>query len=275
MSRTVKSIDSAIPKNPRRRNLTQFEERNRKRQRKYDSPEAEARGRHRFSLHQRRIKRNALRYLRQEGAKTTRLYEKQGRLQELHDLIRDLKESGVSVLKKVYDKDGNLIPLLKLENSPGMTYDKRLANKICNAIAVGKTLSAVCTQKDFPSYNAVRKWYRDIPEFKEQLDNAHVERLDYYLDELFDLMDEVKEEKVGVRQAQFVAEQIKWFAEKIHPRFEQKRGDKFNVNIGDDGKVQFNITMASQELPKVSGNDTDVTLIEYDNGSNTTTGSES
>lgn len=186
--------------------------------------------------------------------RTREVYAMQNRNDELDELIETVKESGVNPHAVVYDRDGNMIPLRK---TPAIhhasKYNKTIARQICSLISEGSTVSDVCNKHKIISYDTFRRWYRDFAEFKKQVDQAYTERADYYVDKLFELMEEVKTNEVGVKEATFVADNIKWIAERLHPKFMQKRSSEaINVQVNDDAKVQFQIMLADSPSTAVS-----------------------
>lgn len=188
--------------------------------------------------------------IRAEGRKTLALYQSRGMEDEFWGLVTELKLGGVCVNKKVYDMEGNLIPLIPLDEknvTHSTKYNRTHAREIVNRVIQGETLKEICKSEHLPRLETVRKWYRDYPDFTRQLDQAYTERADYYVDQLYDLMKEVQEGKLGTKQATFVADQIKWMAERLNPKFLNKsKSDGINVQVNDDGKVQFQILLAPQ-----------------------------
>lgn len=186
--------------------------------------------------------------IKEEGRKSLIVYKQQGREAEFWELIETLLEKGVPRNMKVYDKDGNLIPLLDFEerrpSRSVVKYDKRVLSTIVERIINGDTLSNICLSEGMPPLIRVRDWYSKYPEVARQLDQAYTERADYYVDQLYGLMEEVKNNSLDVKKGTFIADQIKWLAERLHPKFVAKGRDAgINVQVNDEGKVQFQILL--------------------------------
>jgi hypothetical protein len=183
--------------------------------------------------------------LREKGAKTVEIYTKEGRIDELHDIIQECKSRGFNRTMEVYDKAGNLIPLGNI--TPRAKFNKKVTNELCARISQGENLRTLCKLPEFPNHSTIRKWYHQFPEFKKALDAAYTDRADYYVDQLYELMDEVKSDSLGVKQADFIATQIKWIAERLHPKFMAKTAKSdINVQVNDDGKVNFQILLSDE-----------------------------
>lgn len=218
--------------------------------RRYYSPETKKRAMDAFKKNRSNGLKKKAKERREARQKTREVYAMQGRSEELEELSAALVASGTKTNTIVYDKDGNMIPLAKSPAiHPNSKYNKLIARQICNLISEGSTVSDVCNKHKVIGYEAFRKWYRDLPEFRRQVDQAYTERADYYVDKLFELMEEVKGKEVGVKEAAFVADNIKWIAERLHPKFMQKRASEgISVQVNDDAKVQFQIMLA--DAPK-------------------------
>lgn len=168
-----------------------------------------------------------------------------GTLEELHEMMVAVKSSDLgNKAMELYDKNGQLIPVLNLTKN----YDKKLAEELCDKVAEGSSLKELCNgENKLMDIRTARKWYRNIPEFKKALDQAYTDRADYYMDKIYQLMDDVETGRLDPRKATFVADQIKWVAERLHPKFMQKNS-KTSINIDadsiSDGGINFQIILA-------------------------------
>jgi hypothetical protein len=194
-------------------------------------------------------KSNKIRY--RAAQRTKRLREEEvlmsamtsGNLDEVHDLMLVAKSADLHPAQNIYDKNGNIIPT-KLKTD----YDPAVGDDLCDRIACGEVLTKICSGTEKPCTLAkVRKWYRDVPEFKRKLDMAYSDRTDYYVDKLYQLMQDVESGTLGPRQASFIADQIRWMAEKLNPKFIQK-SSKMDLNVVNDGdgNVNFQIILAGE-----------------------------
>lgn len=75
------------------------------------------------------------------------------------------------------------------------SYTPELAAKICELLATGKTLRAICRDnEDLPSETTVRMWaVDDVQGFSSQYARARDQGLDTMADELLDISDTPKE----------------------------------------------------------------------------------
>ncbi len=200
------------------------------------------------------MRKRANHQIKEEGRKTLALYKAQGREAEFWETRETLLEKGVHYNMKVYDKEGNLIPLIDFEEKRQVKhnpkYDKNILSKVVERIINGDTLTNICTsptsqEEGMPTLRAIRRWYVAYPEVARQLDQAYTERADYYVDQLYGLMDEVKKNAIDVKKGTFIADQIRWLAERLHPKFmTNKKTEGVNINIDGESKIQFQMLFA-------------------------------
>lgn len=69
-------------------------------------------------------------------------------------------------------------------------YTPELAARICERLAAGESLRAICRGDDMPSDGAVRGWVNDHPEFAAQYAYARDKGLDAMADELLQIADD-------------------------------------------------------------------------------------
>lgn len=130
-------------------------------------------------------------------------------------------------------------------------YDAEIAAVILTRIADGQSLRTICSDKDMPSRELVRRWLLDNPEFVGQYARARDEQADTYADEIAAIADE-RPPMVGDTNHQagesasadgntrmdsaFVAWQRlridsrKWVASKLKPK---KYADKLDLTHAD------------------------------------------
>lgn len=135
-------------------------------------------------------------------------------------------------------------------------YDERVAFEICNRIAQGKSLLAVCLDPNMPCRETVLRWVREKPGFAERYRQARVDLVEFWADELVQIADEASGDVVidekgqrrvrwdNVRRAELRIDARKWLMQKICPKI---YGDKITQEItGANGKQlipQINITV--------------------------------
>lgn len=126
-------------------------------------------------------------------------------------------------------------------------YTDKLASKICEELALGKSMRTVCAQKDMPAMSTVFKWLSENKKFSEQYEKAKQEAADAMAEDLLYIADtpvmgetktikpdgsiEIKQdEMLGHRRLQIDAR--KWLMAKMKPK---KYGDK--IDMTTDGKA--------------------------------------
>lgn len=103
------------------------------------------------------------------------------------------------------------------------TYSKQTADKICELIAQGMGLRAICDKSGMPTTSTVCLWLSKHPEFSEQYARAREEQADGFADEIIDIADSVAPETGEVAKAKLQIDARKWKAAKLAPK---KYGDK-------------------------------------------------
>lgn len=72
-------------------------------------------------------------------------------------------------------------------------YSEELVNKICERIADGESLRAICREDGMPTTSTIMLWLKDKPEFSEQYAHARVIGADAFEDQI--LMDAITTDK--------------------------------------------------------------------------------
>lgn len=133
-------------------------------------------------------------------------------------------------------------------------YTAEIATVICNRIAAGESLRAICLDDDMPAASSVFLWLTKHSEFTEQYARAREAQADFYADEIItisddgtnDWMERRSEAEKGagvntgwvlngehVQRSRLRVDARKWYAGKVAPK---KYGDKFiNEHSGPDG----------------------------------------
>lgn len=114
-------------------------------------------------------------------------------------------------------------------------YTPELASLICERIAEGESLRAVCLSGDTPSYRTVMRWLAagdkdlksgldsDLAAFCHNYARAREAQADADADRLTQIADDVLQGRVGPAEARAAADILKWTASRRNPR---KYGDK-------------------------------------------------
>lgn len=127
-------------------------------------------------------------------------------------------------------------------------YSIELANKVCERLAMGKSLRTVCKDDDMPAMSTVFTWFRKHPEFTEHYEKAKQEATDAMAEEILDISDDsvndyseevnidgsikVKVNQENIQRARLRVDTRKWLMAKMKPK---KYGEK--VDVTSDGKA--------------------------------------
>jgi hypothetical protein len=111
-------------------------------------------------------------------------------------------------------------------------YSDELAAEICERLAAGESLNAICRDKRMPSRKVVHEWIADDRNgFRYKYARAREMQVEHYADEIIDIADAVagETESAVVQAAKLAIDTRKWIAAKRLPK---KYGDK--VQVGSD-----------------------------------------
>jgi hypothetical protein len=111
-------------------------------------------------------------------------------------------------------------------------YSDELAAEICERLASGESLNAICRDESMPTRQAVHEWIADNRAgFGDKYARARAMQVEHYADEIIDIADAVagETESAVVQAAKLAIDTRKWIAAKRLPK---KYGDK--VQVGSD-----------------------------------------
>jgi len=113
------------------------------------------------------------------------------------------------------------------------TYSDEVAMSICEQIAQGKSVRAICSDDSMPAMSTVFKWLNDIPQFSEHYARAREQQAEAFAQELIEIADDESGDVKGdaVRRSQLRVETRKWVASKLLPK---KYGDKLDLNVSGE-----------------------------------------
>src|SRR6516165_11922711 len=114
------------------------------------------------------------------------------------------------------------------------SYTFEVSEEICQQMAEGKGLRAICSQPDMPSRPTVLRWLQDNAGFRDRYAQAREALMDWYSEEILriafddsgDLIidgDRVVSGHHVVQRARLKVDTVKWIMAKLHPG---KYGDK-------------------------------------------------
>jgi len=126
-------------------------------------------------------------------------------------------------------------------------YTIEISNVICERIANGESLKAICEDEGMPSKSSVFKWLSERDEFSERYARAREAQADALFDEILSIADDGQndwmerrgEDDAGwvangenIRRSQLRIDARKWMAGKLRPK---KYGEKLDVDL--NGKI--------------------------------------
>jgi hypothetical protein len=136
-------------------------------------------------------------------------------------------------------------------------YSAEMADTICERIADGESLRAICRDDKMPSTAAVCRWLAQHQSFREQYAHARETQADALFDEMLDIADDGSndwmerngkngergwvENGEALQRSRLRVDARKWMASKLQPK---KYGDKI-THGGDPTSpvtVQMNVT---------------------------------
>ena len=115
------------------------------------------------------------------------------------------------------------------------TYSQETADKICELIARGMSLRAICASADMPAGGTVHRWLAEHQDFQDQHARAREEQADGVADEFIDMADSVAPETGEVAKAKLQIDARKWKAAKLAPK---KYGEKLELDADMRVKVE-------------------------------------
>lgn len=107
-------------------------------------------------------------------------------------------------------------------------FTEEIANAICERIAVGESLRAICSDEAAPDKATVFRWLASNSDFRDQYTHAREMQAETYADEMVEIADEAKDANL----ARLQIDARKWKASKLAPK---KYGDKIAHVGGGDG----------------------------------------
>ena len=130
------------------------------------------------------------------------------------------------------------------------TYTDEAALVICERIANGESLKAICEDENMPARSTVFKWLAENKTFSDMYVRAREEQADAIFDEILEIADDGRndwmerrgEEDAGwvtngenIQRARLRIDARKWMAGKLRPR---KYGEKLELSGDADSPLQ-------------------------------------
>lgn len=130
-------------------------------------------------------------------------------------------------------------------------YSEELASLICERLAGGESLRAICREVGMPGGETVRRWLRDDEQFRAQYARAREAQADFYVDEIIAIADSAEDPVKGRLQI----DARKWIASKLRPKV---YGERLEVESNSTVKVlSVNVELLPAG-PPLAGSDTEV-----------------
>ncbi len=132
-------------------------------------------------------------------------------------------------------KPGALVPTPRGVGRPPVVYSEKVSEVICDRVAAGETLRAICASDGMPTAVTFRKWALNKRELFEALQAARQLAADALFDEALDMGRELAREPgtaQRVRAFDVAMSQMRWSAGKLDPqRYSDRSATSFVVPI--------------------------------------------
>ena len=122
-------------------------------------------------------------------------------------------------------------------------YTPKLALKICDAIADGKSLRAVCGEEGMPSRSTVFRWLKEKAEFRDQYARARQLQGDAAYDEILEVEEKLVDGQLEAQAARVLIQSKQWRAGKMRPK---KYGDQARIDV--NANVNHNLSDLSDDV---------------------------
>jgi hypothetical protein len=109
---------------------------------------------------------------------------------------------------------------------PARAFGPKVAERICEKIAAGKSLRRICDEKAMPPKKIVLRWLEENPSFAAQYARAREAQADSYADELIDLAR--RADATNAHAIRVQVDTIKWVVSKLKPK---RYGDRAALEI--------------------------------------------
>lgn len=145
---------------------------------------------------------------------------------------------------------------------PG-TYTQKIADRICDQIAEGRSLRSICRDKTMPSMRTVFYWLAAREDFARLYAYARDAQADALVDEMLDIADDGsndwmeqrgrdgevtgwKENGESLKRSALRLSTRQWIAEKLKPK---KYGNKVALTDADGGPLTVNVIQRAAHRP--------------------------
>lgn len=127
-------------------------------------------------------------------------------------------------------------------------FTQAIADTICDRLAEGQSLRAICATAKMPCQVTVFKWLSQQPEFAKQYARARESQVEHYAEEILEIADDGRndtyEKEDGtqatnqdvIARSRLRVDTRKWLMSKLAPK---KYGDK--LELGGDANAPINV----------------------------------
>jgi len=112
------------------------------------------------------------------------------------------------------------------------TFSQEVADLICERLADGESMRAICRDEAMPARSTVDAWMEGNEAFRAKCARAREWQADGCDDDIVTLMDEVRTGQVPAAEARVLLAGLQWRASKLSPK---RYGDK-TLLTGADGE---------------------------------------
>lgn len=138
---------------------------------------------------------------------------------------------------KVKNEEGELVWIPRTASSEDMRklqgkrfsfpYSPLLADRICEMVTEGKTITDICKMNNYPSYSQLCKWRKEFPEFQEALKQAREDRAEIMFDKAIQAVESAGTDRDEINLAKAKADIYKTAAKVYNPK---DYGDKQQID---------------------------------------------
>jgi hypothetical protein len=128
-------------------------------------------------------------------------------------------------------------------------FTPEVGQKICDLIASGQTLAAICREAWAPKARVVHLWFADFPDFRADYDQAYKIAADVLAREIVALADEAKTD-LEMARLPFQISSRTWLAQRMDPaRYgDRKQIDQtVNANVRSVSVTKLDMSRLSSE----------------------------
>jgi len=116
-------------------------------------------------------------------------------------------------------------------------YSEEIAATICDRIAQGEALNAICREPDMPTKLTMYRWLDQSAELQNRYVRATELRVDHWSEDILAIADD---ENIGADSRRLRVDTRKWLMSKVQPK---KYGDRLQHTGADgEGPIQIKVS---------------------------------